>query len=123
MARNAPSSVRRQTAPESTLEPSADGKVVPLRLAVLPRHRRYLDGWVRAGARMGLCDADVGGDRVAEVFVWVRENADPAYVVRADGMKWVVLDHLRARRLGAFLKFEDALACIRPVTPSDHLAA
>ena len=105
------------------VEPSADGKVVPLRLHVLPRHRAYLDEWVRAGARMGLCDADVGRGRTAEVFVWVRENPDPAYIIRAEGLDWVVSDHLRGGRLGAFRSFEAALFCIRPVTPRKPIAA
>ena len=104
-------------------EPSADGKVVPLRLHVLPRHRSYLDLWSRAGSRMGLCDADIGRGRDAEVFVWVRENPDPAYIIRAEGLDWVVFDHLRGGRLGAFRSFEAALFCIRPVTPRNPLAA
>ncbi len=99
-------------------EPSPDGKVVPLRLSILPRHRQYLLAWVEAGNKMGLCDADVASGGEAEVYVWVRENADPAYVIRAEGMSWVVVDHLRARKLGAFRSFEAALYCIRPVTPS-----
>lgn len=99
-------------------EPSPDGKVVPLRLSVLPRHRSYLLAWVEAGHRMGLCDADVASGGEPEVYVWVRENADPAYVIRAEGMSWVVVDHLRARKLGAFRSFEAALYCIRPVNPS-----
>ena len=105
------------------VERSPDGKVVPLRLNVLPRHRHYLDQWLRAGARMGLCDADVGRGTAAEVFVWVRENPDPAYIIRAEGLAWVVFDHLRGGRLGAFRSFEDALFRIRPVTPTNPLAA
>ena len=105
------------------VEPSADGKVVPLRLHVLPRHRSYLDLWIRAGSRMGLCDAAIGRRRDAEVFVWVRENPDPAYIIRAEGLDWVVFDHLRGGRLGAFRSFEAALFCIRPVTPRNPLAA
>ncbi len=111
------------TQPLSFPEPSADGKVVPLRLQVLPRHRSYLDRWLQAGARMGLCDADVGSGREAEVFVWVRENPDPAYVVRTEGFSWVVIDHLRDRRLGLFRSFEAALYCIRPVAPVNPIAA
>ena len=116
-AKNLPMSI------PSVVEPSADGKVVPLRLHVLPRHRAYLDEWVRAGARMGLCDADVGRGRDAEVFVWVRENPDPAYIIRTEGFDWVVFDHLRGGRLGAFRSFEAALFCIRPVTPRNPIAA
>ena len=107
----------------SVVEPSADGKVVPLRLHVLPRHRNYLQAWVTAGARMGLCDADVGTGRDAEIFIWVRENADPAYVIRAQGFSWVVYDHLRDRKLGAFRDFEAALYCIRPIVIAAEIAA
>ena len=107
----------------TVVEPSPDGKIVPLRLQVLPRHRSYLGSWVRAGARMGLCDADVGRGPVAEVFVWVRENPDPAYIIRAEGLHWVVSDPLRGAQLGAFRSFEDALFCIRPVTPTNPIAA
>ncbi len=107
----------------SVVEPSADGKVVPLRLHVLPRHRAYLQAWVAAGARMGLCDADVGTGRDAEIFIWVRENADPAYVIRAQGFSWVVFDHLREQKLGAFRDFEAALFCIRPITIAKEIAA
>ncbi len=107
----------------SVVEPSPCGKVVPLRLHVLPRHRAYLQAWVTAGARMGLCDADVGTGRDAEIFIWVRENADPAYVVRAQGFSWVVYDHLRERKLGAFRDFEAALFCIRPIAISAEIAA
>ena len=107
----------------SIVEPSADGRVVPLRLHVLPRHRAYLQAWVSAGARMGLCDADVGTGRDAEVFIWVRENADPAYVIRAQGCSWVVYDHLRDQKLGAFRDFEAALFCIRPIAVAKEIAA
>lgn len=107
----------------SVVEPSADGKVVPLRLHVLPRHRRYLQAWVTAGGRMGLCDADVGTGRDVEIFIWVRENADPAYAIRAQGLSWVVFDHLRQRRLGAFRDFEAALFSIRPITVAREIAA
>ena len=107
----------------SVLEPSADGKVVPLRLHVLQRHRDYLQAWVTAGARMGLCDADVGAGRDAEIFIWVRENADPAYVIRAQGLSWAVFDHLRDRRMGVFRDFEAALFSIRPITVASGIAA
>ena len=109
--------------PLPVIEPSADGKVVPLRLHVLPRHRSYLDLWLKAGSRMGLCDADIGRGRDAEIFIWVRENPDPAYIIRAEGLDWVVFDHLRGGRLGTFRSFEAALFCIRPVTPRNPLAA
>ncbi len=104
-------------------EPSPDGKVVPMRLAVLPRHRSYLLAWLQAGGRMGLCDADVASGAEAEIYIWVRENADPAYAIRAEGMSWVVIDHLRGRKLGAFRSFEAALFCIRPISPTGTIAA
>ena len=107
----------------SVVEPSADGKVVPLRLHVLPRHRAYLQAWIAAGARMGLCDAAGGVGRDAEIFVWVRENADPAYLIAAEGFSWVVYDHLRDQKLGAFRDFEAALFCIRPISIAAEVAA
>lgn len=122
MPRNALTSLRQQASQPAILEPSEDGKVVPLRLSVLPRHRSYLMAWLQAGARMGLCDADVARGS-QEVYVWVRENADPAYAIKGVGLRWVVFDHLRARKLGTFASFEAALTCIRPVKPSDPLAA
>ena len=104
-------------------EPSADGKVVPLRLTILPRHRSYLLAWLQAGGRMGLCDADVASGDNAEVYIWVREHADPASAIRPEGMSWLVIDHLRGRKLGAFRSFEAALYCIRPVSPLGEIAA
>ncbi len=122
MPRNAVPTSRSRALPIVT-EPSPDGKVVPMRLSVLPRHRAYLLAWLQAGGRMGLCDADVASGDCAEIYVWVRENPDPAYAIRAEGMSWMVVDHLRGRRLGAFRSFEAALYCIRPVTPAATIAA
>jgi hypothetical protein len=118
MPRSVLSANRATRLPPIVTEASADGKVVPLRLAVLPRHRTYLLAWLQAGGRMGLCDVDVVNGIDAEVYVWVRENPDPAYAVRAEGMNWIVVDHLRGRKLGVFRSFEAALYCIRPVVPS-----
>ena len=123
MSRNMSSRVSTARPIPSVLEPSADGRVVPLRLHVLPRHRAYLTAWVAAGARMGLCDADVGTGRNSEIFIWVRENADPAYVIRASGLSWMVFDHLRDRKLGAFRDFEAALFCMRPISIANEIAA
>jgi len=100
--------------------------VIPLRMSVLQRHREYLMRWLDAGARMGLCDADVCRDEngmAEQILVWVRENADPAYRVRPEGMRWVLTDHLRDHRLGTFEDFESALQAIRPVLPVGAIAA
>lgn len=96
--------------------------VVSFRLCFLPRHREYLMRWLQAGASMGLCDVDVAPRAAQEdsvvlehVLVWVRENADPAYMVRPEGLRWLVIDHVRNHKLGSFPSFEAALHCIRPV--------
>ena len=123
MSRQASTRVSAARPMPSVLEPSADGKIVPLRLHVLPRHRAYLQAWITAGARMGLCDADVGTGRDAEIFIWVRENADPAYAIRPQGLSWAVYDHLRQRRMGVFRDFEAALFSIRPITVAGEIAA
>ena len=36
-------------------------------------------------------------------------------MIRPEGMRWLVVDHLRNHKLGSFLSFEAALHCIRPV--------
>lgn len=110
---------------------SVDSNIVSIRLRFLPRHREYLMRWLQAGASMGLCDVDVSPRTLTDapvvlehVLVWVRENADPAYMVRPDGMRWLVIDHVRNHPLGSFPSFEAALSCIRPVlTPSAIAAA
>ncbi|NVN10034.1 MULTISPECIES: hypothetical protein [Nguyenibacter] len=95
--------------------------VVPLRASFLPRHREYLMRWLEAGSCMGLCDIDVSSrsenGAIEHVLIWVRENADPAYLLRPEGMKWVLIDNLRDHRLGAYQRFEAALYAIRPVLP------
>ncbi|RFP02371.1 hypothetical protein BGC31_12990 [Komagataeibacter xylinus] len=97
--------------------------VVSLRQGLLPRHREYLMRWLQADACMGLCDADIT-DRdendepdMEHVLVWVRENANPAYMVRPDGkgMGWVLIDQIRERPLATYRSFEAALHAIRPV--------
>ncbi len=105
--------------------------VVSLRLCFLPRHREFLMRWLQAGASMGLCDADVSPRATAQrdtvmlehVLVWVRENADPAYMIRPEGMRWLVIDHVRNHKLGSFSSFEAALHCIRPVLNTDATVA
>lgn len=104
-----------------------EDNVVVLKQAFLPCHREYLMRWLDAGATMGLCDADISphlpsNDTTAEhakiiehVLVWVRENADPAYMIKPEGMHWVVIDYLRNNRLGSYKSFEAALYRIRPI--------
>lgn len=110
-----------------TPSPTSSCNVIPLRLSFLPRHREYLMRWLDAGACMGLCDVDVAARSddglIEHVLVWVRENADPAYLVRPEGMTWVLIDHLRDHRLGAFKSFEAALYAIRPVLACGATAA
>jgi hypothetical protein len=105
----------------SASEPRGDN-VVPIRLKLLPRHREHLRRWLKAGSRMGLLDAGFEGDDGQDVLIWVRESAEPAYLVRAERMNWVVLDGAGTHRLGAFRAFEAALHCIRPVLSQAVLA-
>ena len=107
-----------------------DSNIVSLRLRFLPRHREYLMRWLQAGSSMGLCDVDVSPRTpttspvtLEHVLVWVRENPDPAYMVRPDGMRWQVIDHVRNHPLGSFQSFEGALHCIRPVLVQTATAA
>lgn len=97
--------------------------VVPFRLSVLPRHLALLEQWLSAGRCMGLCDASLyepgsEGPKTHYVLVWVRENADPAYMVVPDGARWCVTDYLRERTLARVRTFEEALQFIRPVLPA-----
>lgn len=116
--------------PATLLDLPANSNVVALRLCFLPRHREYLMRWLQAGASMGLCDVDVSPRTPTDspvclehVLVWVRENADPAYMIRPEGMRWLVLDHVRDHRLGSFASFEAALHCIRPVLGTGAIVA
>ena len=117
-------------APAPLREFPANSNIVPLRLRFLPRHREYLMRWLQAGSAMGLCDVDVSprtptdtAVALEHVLVWVRENADPAYMIRPEGMRWLVIDHLRCRKLGSFASFEAALHCIRPVLACGAIVA
>ena len=109
--------------PYAATEFQQNSNVISFRLCFLPRHREHLMRWLQAGASMGLCDADVSPRETVQhdsvmlehVLVWVRENADPAYMVRPEGMRWLVIDHVRNHKLGSFSSFEAALHCIRPV--------
>jgi hypothetical protein len=103
-----------------TQDAGPPGNVVPFRVNVLPRHLSLLQKWLAAGRRMGLCDASLCraseyGPRHPYVLVWVRENADPAYMVFSEGRRWVVTDHLRQNELTRVGSFEEALHFIRPV--------
>jgi hypothetical protein len=97
--------------------------VVDFRLRVLPRHMELVARWLEAGRVMGLCDAqpyrcDPRRPGPAEhVVVWVRESADPAYMVAADGLHWTVTDCVRDLPLARLRSFEEALHFIRPVLP------
>ncbi|EHH69380.1 hypothetical protein GMO_06870 [Gluconobacter morbifer G707] len=107
---------------------------MPLRQGFLPRHHEYLFRWLDAGQRMGLFDAEIakagqdirnvdGTVPVEHVLIWVRENPDPAYMVRPQGMRWVLIDQLRHHELGSFSSFELALNTIRPVLPLEETCA
>lgn len=108
---------------ESTLEDSQQSKktnVLLLRQRIMPQHRMLLAKWLEAGRCMGLCDAwayvPVRGETHTDyVLVWVRENADPAYMVAPEGMHWVVTDCVRQHTLARPGTFEAALQLIRPV--------
>lgn len=97
--------------------------VIPFRLSVLPRHREYLARWLSAGLCMGLCDADifiddeVGSCDAEQILIWVRESADPAYIIRPIGSCWMVVDAIRGNMLSQQTSFELALNFVRPVLP------
>ncbi|WP_459986939.1 hypothetical protein [Komagataeibacter kakiaceti] len=104
-------------------------KVVSLRQGFLPRHREYLMRWLQAGACMGLCDADITSHNehdepdIEHVLVWVRENANPAYMIRPEGMGWILIDQIRNHPLASYRSFEAALHAIRPVLACGATAA
>ncbi|GBR53318.1 hypothetical protein AA106555_1253 [Neokomagataea thailandica NBRC 106555] len=108
--------------------------IVPLRQGVLPRHREYLSRWLEAGLRMGLFDAEItttsqrgetheSSAAIEHILVWVRENPQPAYMLRPQGMHWVLIDQLREHKLGSYSSFEVALNTIRPVLPTAEIFA
>ncbi|WP_025885789.1 hypothetical protein [Asaia prunellae] len=107
--------------------PAPLSNVIPLRFNVLPRHREYLSQWLQAGLAMGLCDADIEtegrDDTVTHILIWVRENADPAYMIKPRGMRWVLIDHIREHELGVYASLERALHTVRPVLPLKSIAA
>ncbi len=106
--------------------------VIALYQRVMPRHAALLARWLEVGRPMGLCDAmvipaerpRVGPDRpaLAHVVVWVRENCDPAYIIRPERIGWLVIDALRDNELGRTRSFAAALHMIRPVLKLDEAA-
>jgi hypothetical protein len=84
-------------------------------------NREHLSLWVKSGRALGLLDAEtvqtnggIDGGRL-HVLVWVREAADAAYRVDANGCGWTVTDNLRGNELSRHETFEMALEAIRPV--------
>lgn len=105
--------------------PPRPANVIEFHMRVLPRHVAILTRWLQAGRSMGLCDASAfrsgRGDlesvepNTDYVLIWVRENADPAYMVTPAGSHWTVSDCVRQQVLGRLRSFEEALNFIRPV--------
>jgi hypothetical protein len=95
--------------------------VIDLKMRVLDRHMETLTRWLDAGRTMGLCDAasygpeTKGGAGTDYVLIWVRENANPAYMVAPEGMHWTITDCIRNQMLARVRTFEEALTLIRPV--------
>lgn len=111
------------TVPSSSTQGSKAGVVIPFRQKLLPRHHRYLAQWLAASERMGILDASIEKNSEAStteshlVVVWVRENADPAYIISLNGPQWVLTDCLRGNELGRYRDLSEALHTIRPVLP------
>lgn len=105
------------------------GIVIPFRQKLLPRHRRYLAQWLAASERMGILDASIEAapDQTdttpSLVVVWVRENANPAYIISLNGPQWVLTDCLRENELGRYSDLSEALHTIRPVLPLQQNSA
>lgn len=103
----------------------ATGTVVPFRQKLLPRHQQYLAQWLQASEKMGILDASIENNPLSSksahndqiVVIWVRENADPAYIIRPQGHVWCLIDCLRDNELGRFTSLSMALYTIRPVLP------
>lgn len=116
----------------SRARPPVATNVVPLYQRILPRHAELLARWLQAGRPMGLCDASAcpserstatATQATSEyVLVWVRENIDPAYVIRPERFEWVVVDALRDHELGRTRSFAAALNLIRPVLGIEEAA-
>jgi hypothetical protein len=93
---------------------------VVLRQRLLTQHQELLSRWLEAGRCMGLCDASAyraapGRPEPDYVLVWVRENADPAYMITPEAMRWRVTDCIRGELLASHASLEAALHYIRPV--------
>lgn len=102
--------------------------VIPFRQKLLPRHRHYLAEWLTASEPMGILDAaieTIENEPSPLIVIWVRENADPAYVIRLDGPQWVLVDCLRENELGRYKDLASALHTVRPVLPlpAEHAAS
>ena len=87
--------------------PAAISNVVPFRPRLSEAHRALLAAWVKAGRRMGLHDAEIvhrtpegATDPAGMAVIWVRENPDPAYLVRFEGVGWAVVDSAAPRGAG-----------------------
>lgn len=102
--------------------PATTNNIIPLRQKILPRHKDYLLQWLEAGLSMGLLDAAVEcpSPHTEQITVWVRENAEPAYIVTPAGRNWVLTDHLHHYELGRYSSLDKALNKIRPVLPLIH---
>lgn len=111
------------TVPSSSTRNDRTGTVIPFRQKLLPRHHRYLAQWFAASERMGILDVAIENapePSAADshlVVVWVRENANPAYVISLHGPQWVLTDCLRDNELGRYGDLSEALHTIRPVLP------
>ena len=109
---------------------SVPSNVVRLHQRIMPRHTALLARWLEAGRRMGLCDAsaftpertDPGKIPSDYILVWVRENMDPAYMIKPEALGWAVIDAIRQQTLGQTRSFEAALHMIRPVLPLEAAA-
>jgi hypothetical protein len=106
---------------------SLPSNVVTLHPRITAKHTALLARWLAAGDRMGLCDAHAYSPKRNErgrdyVLVWVRENADPAYMVQAEGNVWVITDLVRQQVLVTQPSFAAALYFIRPVLPLEVAA-
>lgn len=112
---------RLATSPNNNV-PASESNVIALCAHLTDSHVQYLARWLKAGQRMGLCDADIvkvtGAPKVGaqrQVVIWVRESADPAYLIGPIGLRWIVTDAIRDNIIGEYKSFESALAAIRPV--------
>ena len=110
--------------------PAESSNVIPLRALLLPRHHESLARWLTASAPMGVSDAEIsmtsgasGPQAIEHVLIWVRESADPAYMIQPRGLRWAVIDHQRNYELGRHSSFEAALNAVRPVLPRPVFAA